>query len=757
VAEPEARAAAQFRAFSMPGRKPRGEWLAPEIEVGTRSTCALNLNDPVVAEHHCTLRATESGFVVLDLGSATGTWHNGIAVEGAVKLASGDQVVIGVSRLSIEIKIEGDRSVCEIVVEEASFHYKRPKPGEFHTDADEWVRSEVRFGRIPAVRGAAWLAGLLSVLGMVWIFATNSGRRFLQPGPLDGTHASLFARNPAASLGSAAADSNMAQASMTKIAHESCRVCHAGSQAGIVSNCVACHTPMATQHPFITGNEANDSRLDPKIQKPANGCRLCHEVGHSGLSRADSIAQAQVRLMAGSGGLPGSDVCVNCHVEPPGDQSRVLQRIDELANLLADSNAAARTDRHEYGFDEFSHRVHVGKRSIDCLVCHVPAPNALGDAAGTEFKTVAFANCAACHVDGMPAPEELPGFDKRTLSDLRAELAKKNLRVQMSWHGRGEHCLECHAKGDAAGAIGKELAHVDRKVAARTFGIVRMAHDQHAQAAKNTKADCGGCHADPRTLSGGKASTAEFRHGSHVETLWPATPAQRDQLSARSCSTCHADLQTSDSVAGGIAMDLGAACKDCHTDQSRPDPKQRVSEQSSDASTKSSVEFSHKLHQGKIEGGCFACHEFKGARDGDPFAKPGLLEGVDTCAKCHADHKNVEHGACNFCHPIGAAAGSGSAVLFQNKKPARLDWPAGFHFDHFSGTESRGHRAYIGLSGASGVSGCSKCHDLENLKQADVVIDLAIPGARGSLRLCIDCHVNERGWFHWTLPDPKSK
>src|SRR6185295_12416412 len=197
VAEQQAGVTAVFRAFSMPGRKPRGEWTVPAIEIGTRSKCALTLNDPVVAYHHCTIRCVAGGFVVEDQGSATGTWHNGVAVSAAVPLATGDQVVIGVTRLSFEVKEEEGRPALEVLVEEASFHYKKPKPGEFHTDADEWVRSEVRFGKIPAVRGTAWGVGLIAIVFFLWVFSTQSGKKMLQPGALDGTHAALFASHPA--------------------------------------------------------------------------------------------------------------------------------------------------------------------------------------------------------------------------------------------------------------------------------------------------------------------------------------------------------------------------------------------------------------------------------------------------------------------------------------------------------------------------------------------------------------------------------
>jgi hypothetical protein len=205
---------------------------------------------------------------------------------------------------------------------------------------------------------------------------------------------------------------------------------------------------------------------------------------------------------------------------------------------------------------------------------------------------------------------------------------------------------------------------------------------------------------------------------------------------------------------------LESACKECHADAERPDAAQTVTASVKQRGTRTTTEFSHELHVGKrgsaLAGGCFACHAFPGDGDGDPFAKPALQEGVESCTKCHADHQNIEQGACTFCHPSGAAAGSGSNVLFRGKKPARLDWPAG-GFDHFSGTASDGHVSYMGDSAGGKAAQCTTCHDASNLKQAETVLALQPPGAHGSLELCIQCHVTNRGWFHWSLPAPKPK
>ncbi len=747
----------------MPGRKPRGEWVVPAIEIGTRSTCALQLNDPVVAEQHCTLRHTGSGFVVEDRGSVTGTWHNGVAVSAPVELSSGDQVVIGVTRLSFELKKEDDgRAALEVLVEESSFHYKKPKPGEFHTDADEWVRSEVRFGRVAAVRSMVWLAGLLAIAGVTWIFATRSGERLLQPGELDGSHALLFAAKPPNVDTGGSASKDRLTLSLEKVAHESCKVCHASKSPGDVASCAACHAEMSTRHPFYNGSPEHDSKLSAAVAQPSSGCRMCHDVQHNGLSKQALTDTAKKRLAEGKSSTDfGLGVCMECHTAGFGNgagddlKSEVKARIGVLASLLVDASVQTPSDRHEYGFDEFAHKTHLN-RSIDCGVCHVQSPASAGAGGATDFKSVGFGVCAACHVQGIETPSALPGIDAGALKALRNQLASKppagtQLMQTMSWHGRGEQCLQCHAQDDQHQPK-PELKTIEREIAQRSFGIRRIAHGQHVQASAD-KAQCAVCHGDPKTLEGGLVvSAASFLHGSHVETLWPTSKSAQASLSQESCTGCHAAQSESATLAGDLKLDLGQACKTCHDDPSRPANQAAVSEHVVERKTETRIDFPHKSHA-KIEGGCFACHTFKGADDADPRAVPKLLEGVENCTKCHSDHQRIAGGACTFCHPEGAAAGSGSAILFQGKRPFRTDWPAALNFNHFGGTKDAGHMTYMAQDGSPAIEGCAKCHDIENLKNSTAVGDLSIPGARGSL--CVDCHAFNRGWFHWSLPEAK--
>ena len=294
------------------------------------------------------------------------------------------------------------------------------------------------------------------------------------------------------------------------------------------------------------------------------------------------------------------------------------------------------------------------------------------------------------------------------------------------------------------------LKTVERELATKTYMIERMGHEQHAQASAGSKADCSKCHGDLKTLAGGAKSSGDFLHGSHVETLWPATLAEETRLSAESCSTCHAAQGERISLAGASTLDLGQACKTCHADKARPETEKLVTENVKDRKNARAVEFSHKRHT-QVEGACFACHSFKGADDSDPRSRPVVADEVQNCTKCHNDHQNIEQGACTFCHPAGAGAGSGSAVLFKGEKPFRNDWPAGFQFKHFAGNAERGHRSYMSKAGATAAEGCAKCHKLDELRQAKAVSSVPIPGAQGTL--CLDCHATNRGWFHWTLPD----
>ena len=81
-------------AFNLKIGKQRVESDAPSIRIGTGAECALHLKDPVAATIHAEVLRSGDGFVVQDLGGATGTWLNGEQVKGAQPLGDGDQLEV---------------------------------------------------------------------------------------------------------------------------------------------------------------------------------------------------------------------------------------------------------------------------------------------------------------------------------------------------------------------------------------------------------------------------------------------------------------------------------------------------------------------------------------------------------------------------------------------------------------------------------------------------------------------------------------
>src|SRR6185503_15747046 len=75
----------------------------PVIKVGKLSSSHLRLDDKNVSRMHALIEVTGPGDVsIIDLSSTTGTFVNGQKVNKA-KLQSGDQVVIGETRMEITI------------------------------------------------------------------------------------------------------------------------------------------------------------------------------------------------------------------------------------------------------------------------------------------------------------------------------------------------------------------------------------------------------------------------------------------------------------------------------------------------------------------------------------------------------------------------------------------------------------------------------------------------------------------------------
>ncbi len=71
-----------------------------EAEVGRGLDCAVRLDDPLASRRHCRIVRAGAAFLVEDLGSANGTWVDGLRVERR-PLHAGEVVRIGSTRLRL--------------------------------------------------------------------------------------------------------------------------------------------------------------------------------------------------------------------------------------------------------------------------------------------------------------------------------------------------------------------------------------------------------------------------------------------------------------------------------------------------------------------------------------------------------------------------------------------------------------------------------------------------------------------------------
>src|SRR5690349_24647639 len=75
----------------------------PVIKVGKLSSSHLRLDDESVSRMHAVIEVTGPGDIsIIDLGSTKGTFVNGQKVNKA-KLQSGDQIVVGDTRIEVAI------------------------------------------------------------------------------------------------------------------------------------------------------------------------------------------------------------------------------------------------------------------------------------------------------------------------------------------------------------------------------------------------------------------------------------------------------------------------------------------------------------------------------------------------------------------------------------------------------------------------------------------------------------------------------
>jgi len=86
-----------------PDRGKKFELPSHEPQLIGRSTEALPITDTTVSRRHAELTPDDGQWVLRDLKSANGTFVNGHRIEGAVKLAPGDQIKCGSTLMTFAI------------------------------------------------------------------------------------------------------------------------------------------------------------------------------------------------------------------------------------------------------------------------------------------------------------------------------------------------------------------------------------------------------------------------------------------------------------------------------------------------------------------------------------------------------------------------------------------------------------------------------------------------------------------------------
>lgn len=724
-------------AFNLKIGKQRVESDAPSIRIGTGAECALHLKDPVAATIHAEVLRSGDGFVVQDLGGATGTWLNGERVEGAQPLGDGDQLVVGCTR--IRVGLDAASSQLSLEVDKESFFFEKStrhknESGEFTVrgDAERMVQDEVTFGRFRALRALSAF-GLLLGFGFLGILGFDGGRdAVLQPGELYEAHASLFE-------GGHGADVDPRILECAESARKNgCASCHEPFGKTSATRCATCHEGVITpRHPFHGDPGPLSSALGVDFDE--SSCGACH-MDHSGREPADGV------FMPASEAL--SEWCVRCH-DGLIDRKDISRRPEPLAEV-----------EHEIPYDSFPHDKH---GEMDCAVCHVRPTEPL--AGERDYPVTSFASCMRCHsADDVPTPEvNAWGRDVAFLQDWPEDASQK---VRLAWHGANaddlasSECAGCHAEVYQPALRQSEV----RESRALMYDLTRHKHVHEFERNKTIEVASGGekacidCHKLGVSLFAGEEITRAFYHELHIGNVRPKGLGEKVDLTAE-CLDCHKGRPSSSALAGAAVRasytgpEIEESCKECHKEKAGDGSEVcTVKAVNLDSILESQLprqrnDFPHDVHLGsgawlRVDGGpmtsgCFDCHEFDQAPSDAPYsAMAETLPEAKDCSACHQDHQNVagyveapdgvNSLGCALCHPKGDKVWTG-------EKTVRTRVPT-TGFSHWS----RGHEEL-----SSDPSSCAQCHP--NTEDAHTVSDVEI--LPDTADICLDCHIEKQ--FHW--------
>lgn len=702
------------------------------LDIGSRSTCALTLDDPIVAQRHCDIQFAEGEFYIRDLEGATGTYLNGIKVRAPERLKTGDVVIVGASRLIVTREDPESGPLLRVELQEKQF---LQKAGQAKDKRDEWVigdreawrESEVSFSRFPLLWNAVWGASAAALIVIVLFLIGGVRDALTEPGALHAEHEAFFARVAAGDV--AGVPQNRIDA-----ARLGCGACHDPLERVTMDKCYACHDYLGSRHPMRP-----EADPDPKRQWPAHACGQCH-LEHEGTSEGSTEFLPAPEEIAKR--------CLDCHEESDISAEKALALVEKHPERNPPSGFT-----EPLPYNTFSHAQHMGEGGVkDCETCHrrtqesAGADGARGARGAREFARVDFEQCMGCH-----HAEGNRGYDA---SRLNAQFAGqgKATPFAIAWHGTkagdvddgAANCTKCHEQDYDKGlrkSAGTEVLGLGADGEWRTpgagapkllFSMQLRSHAADAAAAREAKGSaCASCHLREDRLGEGRERVAPFWHRLHM----PSLAGDGAALSA-ACVECHTERAQSAALARDFYRGETAGCEECHAGSPANAPVLADARVKAGAA-RERIEFPHDAHVNTkhqlLAKGCLSCHSFSGSGATAFDAVPVTGEKIKDCTQCHdAAHGEIGGGSCEACHakgdPVYGMAVTDPAWPLQRKRPP----PS--RFSHYS----RGH-------GAATEKDCGTCHD--KVETRNRIDEIELPQENNPF--CLKCHVEERQRFHW--------
>ena len=73
-----------------------------KVTVGRLPECTISINDSNISRNHAEVKAGQTAYIVIDLGSTNGTMVNGVKIVGEQRLRDGDIISFGSTHVRFE-------------------------------------------------------------------------------------------------------------------------------------------------------------------------------------------------------------------------------------------------------------------------------------------------------------------------------------------------------------------------------------------------------------------------------------------------------------------------------------------------------------------------------------------------------------------------------------------------------------------------------------------------------------------------------